>query len=1110
MLKRLWSEYRNACLLTLTLLVIGIVASPWVLIIALMPIGWVLLMPKGPQLEQHPETIESSEEVESIEPLKGTTLLEKIKELGDVSKSDLVKACGYVSTKKDGGERLNFTAFYEALLEAKGVEITTSSSDSEEQREDSHQTNLSKSIEEALIRIISENIKEYGISDLQEIYDDSTQRSYDFSRLEGSYESTLYEWIHIYLKNTGLYNSFLNAKQLAQAEAVPEGTIYGPNDEEDENYEGIQEQIDELHWDCILVVAKEGIRQGLNIYGIPEYLENCGMDEYLEEINSIKVDKSNNGVADEVNSENSWEALDEDELIERLKGTEVPIDIIRKFVNSENWEIRRTIALREDLPLEIIEKLRNDDDDDVKDAVAYRQLPVEWRKLDDDEKIEKLKDDENVDDNIIEILSTSNNWGIRQAVAQSPSTTENILKILIHDDDDDVKKATKKALKAKEISYEYSINKDDNDKSIDDDEVGCIKKSQLPAELRSMSLSNIAKRINERGASKELLEVLSSTDNHELKCAIAENTSTSEEVLIKLIKESEVNWRENSCSDSVDDLARENLYRRKIPIEFRAMEEQAIIEALKQEDAEEEMLKTCAEYGPVYIRSAVAGNPKTPQETLGMLANDVNSGWVKEVVALNPNCSKETINRLLHDDDTHGILVRRAALLNGLPNDWIKLIQDEDIGEIRKRMINEHPSLKVINTLLKRDEEEFTSSYDNKQFSACVVYYPDTPDDILNHLRQDDDEYIKAAFRETTMPSDWVVMSDEERISALKSSDVPLEVFNTLALSPNYQIRLAIARSDKTSQPILDILANDSDSEVKEAIRQRELPEEWRELEQEELIKRFEEGLANEIILEFFSKSSDWHVRQAVAQNTSTPEKILTTLREDEDDDVKEAANKSLRILNPNSDAFGKERKSIYMKTEPGGRIAFSQLDQNQVNLLIQSISKMNLDEALDELRYSGVDAEGVVNSGDEGEYGNEGRIFFNEYLQRIGPDEDKETEKFKDGIYAVLMSLSKCSIEFEFELDEEFDNDKLEETCVPIRLPSEIKHGLYGHPDFNIITGFKYDGEEIEEDYEIIDRGYDDQFTIFSIKEGKTTVIYSNYNGDEEWNNSAEILNLM
>ena len=55
--------------------------------------------------------------------LTGSDLLNKVKELGDVSKSDLVRACGYVSDKKDGGERLNFTAFYEALLEAKGVNL---------------------------------------------------------------------------------------------------------------------------------------------------------------------------------------------------------------------------------------------------------------------------------------------------------------------------------------------------------------------------------------------------------------------------------------------------------------------------------------------------------------------------------------------------------------------------------------------------------------------------------------------------------------------------------------------------------------------------------------------------------------------------------------------------------------------------------------------------------------------------------------------------------------------------------------------------------------------------------------------------------------------------
>ena len=55
--------------------------------------------------------------------LTGSELLAKVKDLGDVSKSELVRSCGYVSSKKDGAERLNFTAFYEALLEAKGVSL---------------------------------------------------------------------------------------------------------------------------------------------------------------------------------------------------------------------------------------------------------------------------------------------------------------------------------------------------------------------------------------------------------------------------------------------------------------------------------------------------------------------------------------------------------------------------------------------------------------------------------------------------------------------------------------------------------------------------------------------------------------------------------------------------------------------------------------------------------------------------------------------------------------------------------------------------------------------------------------------------------------------------
>ena len=55
--------------------------------------------------------------------LTGTELLDKVKEVGDVSKTELAKACGYVITKKDGSEQVKFTQFYEALLDAKGISL---------------------------------------------------------------------------------------------------------------------------------------------------------------------------------------------------------------------------------------------------------------------------------------------------------------------------------------------------------------------------------------------------------------------------------------------------------------------------------------------------------------------------------------------------------------------------------------------------------------------------------------------------------------------------------------------------------------------------------------------------------------------------------------------------------------------------------------------------------------------------------------------------------------------------------------------------------------------------------------------------------------------------
>ena len=55
--------------------------------------------------------------------LTGSDLLAKFKEVEGLSDSEQCRACGYVSTKKNGEPRLNYTAYYKALLEAKGIKL---------------------------------------------------------------------------------------------------------------------------------------------------------------------------------------------------------------------------------------------------------------------------------------------------------------------------------------------------------------------------------------------------------------------------------------------------------------------------------------------------------------------------------------------------------------------------------------------------------------------------------------------------------------------------------------------------------------------------------------------------------------------------------------------------------------------------------------------------------------------------------------------------------------------------------------------------------------------------------------------------------------------------
>ena len=62
-----------------------------------------------------------------VVPLIGKALLQKVKSLSHLSKRETAQKCGYYTLSRNGQIRVNLTEFYDALLAARGVLLTTES-----------------------------------------------------------------------------------------------------------------------------------------------------------------------------------------------------------------------------------------------------------------------------------------------------------------------------------------------------------------------------------------------------------------------------------------------------------------------------------------------------------------------------------------------------------------------------------------------------------------------------------------------------------------------------------------------------------------------------------------------------------------------------------------------------------------------------------------------------------------------------------------------------------------------------------------------------------------------------------------------------------------------
>lgn len=76
-----------------------------------------------------------------IAPLTGKALLQKLKELSNLSKREQAKICGYYSSTKDSA---NLTEFYEALIQANGIALDPESPKERRGREPNHRVTVHK------------------------------------------------------------------------------------------------------------------------------------------------------------------------------------------------------------------------------------------------------------------------------------------------------------------------------------------------------------------------------------------------------------------------------------------------------------------------------------------------------------------------------------------------------------------------------------------------------------------------------------------------------------------------------------------------------------------------------------------------------------------------------------------------------------------------------------------------------------------------------------------------------------------------------------------------------------------------------------------------------
>ena len=188
-----------------------------------------------------------------------------------------------------------------------------------------------------------------------------------------------------------------------------------------------------------------------------------------------------------------------------------------------------------------------------------------------------------------------------------------------------------------------------------------------------------------------------------------------------------------------------------------------------------------------------AANSKTSPKRLAMLAKSKNN-QVRRNVARNPNTSPETLRDLANPEIESNEDVREYVYSNpNCPPDILTAVAESSDGSL-DRIIAENPNTPP-ETLRKLATK---GRGDNFWLRRSVVGNENCPPDILSDLAKNDPElYV--------------------RVVAISNPSIPVEALEFLANDTEKQIRMNVAKNEKTPRDILIKLSKDPSHFVSDA-----------------------------------------------------------------------------------------------------------------------------------------------------------------------------------------------------------------------------------------------------------------------------------------------------